>query len=134
VDALLENIDGEILDAGFCEGFGGGVEDRGFCGILGDGFSAGAEIAMDAESALGPADNQELAAGLPGEKKVDLFAGAELGRAFDVGVQVLEFAAGLAHDDFFGEIALVVEKDAKTSPFSTRDSACMQRTRAMEYE
>src|SRR5258708_1740633 len=51
---------------------------------------------------------------MPAEKKIDLFAGTEFRRAFDVGVQVLEFSAGLTHDDFLGEIALVVSEDAET--------------------
>src|SRR6266404_1297696 len=48
------------------------------------------------------------------EEKVHLFAGTEFRRAFNVGVQVLEFSAGLTHDDFLGEIALVVSEDAET--------------------
>src|SRR5260370_42160919 len=51
---------------------------------------------------------------MPAEKKIDLFAGTEFRRAFNVGVQVLEFSAGLTHDDFLGEIALVVSEDAET--------------------
>jgi len=57
MNALLEDIDREIFDAGFCEGFGGGIEDRRFGGILRDGFAAGAEIAMDSERTLDPADD-----------------------------------------------------------------------------
>src|SRR6266481_2682103 len=57
VNALLENVDGEILNACFCEGFGCGIEDRRVGGILGDGFAAGAEITMNSERALDPADD-----------------------------------------------------------------------------
>jgi len=72
------------------------------------------------------------------EEKEHLFAGTEFRRAFNVGVQVLEFSAGLTHDDFLGEIALVMSEGrgklvlVQISPFSMRVSACMQRTRAME--
>src|SRR5258708_2175631 len=48
------------------------------------------------------------------EEKVHLFTGMEFGSAFNVGVQVLEFSAGLTHDDFLGEITFVMCEDAET--------------------
>src|SRR3981189_2577735 len=48
------------------------------------------------------------------EEKVHLFAGTEFRRAFNARLQVLEFSTGLTHDDFLGEIALVVSEDAET--------------------
>src|SRR5579863_4556556 len=57
VEALLEGVDRNIFEAAFCKRVGGGIEDRCFGGILSDGFTAGAEIAMDAEGALRPADD-----------------------------------------------------------------------------
>jgi hypothetical protein len=68
---------------------------------------------MDAEGALGPADDEELIAGVRCEKKVNFFAGTKFGRSIDVGVQMLKFSAELANDDFFWEIAFVVREDAE---------------------
>src|SRR5208283_4430035 len=74
---------------------------------------AGAQIPANAESALSPADNHELPARMTTQKKVDFVAGAEFGSAIDVRLQVLEFAAGLPHDDLRGEIAFVVVEDVE---------------------
>jgi len=110
-DTLLKNLGGEIFHAGLGERLGGWIEDWGFRGVLRHAFAAGMWIAMDAESALRPPDDEKLTAGMPAEKEMDFLAGTKFRSAFHVRMQVLEFATGLPHHDFLGQIAFLLPQD-----------------------